>query len=246
MANKKKEKGETRPSVAELKRKKISKEKEEAELKRESKKEQIKQENKLLRNFLIGIVVIALVAVLIIVLYNSINDFNYHGVEFETVKFCDSGPPCLVTYKTTLPVRVRGENVSLSYPSQKTHDYNFYLRSDPRDLEVDFNAEIIFKPIMVLNSEEDFTCGGNGAIAAANLNLLYKILGTQVISDANATCDALGRYTLINIVAGNETKIEHFFPACYTITIKDCEILEGTEKFMIETFVKVNEEIKGK
>jgi len=40
------------------------------------------------------------------------------------------------------------------------------------------------------------------------------------------------------------TKIEQFGTACYDIYIKNCEILEGTERFMFETLVKVNEALK--
>ena len=225
MAKKKRRKGET-----------------EAERNRKS---QAKEQNKILKSIFIIIAFVVVGFFLFVVVSKPMANFDYNGVEFKTVKFCDSGPPCLVTYQTTLPVRVQGKNISLSSPSQKTNDYNFYLRSDPRKLDVDFIGIVTFKENMILNFHDNFVCEGNGAIAASNLIQLYNILGVRLLNDKNATCDALGRYSIVNVFPGNETKIEHFYPACYTITIKDCEILEGTEKFMIETFVEVNKALKN-
>jgi len=45
----------------------------------------------------------------------------------------------------------------------------------------------------------------------------------------------------INLKEGEETKIEQTGTACYDILINNCEILEGTEKFMVETFAEINE-----
>ena len=210
------------------------------------KKSQAKEHNKILKSILIIIAFIVVGFLLFMFISNALNSFEYQGVKFNIVKFCDAGPPCLVTYQTSLPVKVSGDNIRVVRESEKTNDYNFYLRSDPRKLDVNFTGKVAYKELMVLNFEEgSFACEGKGSIAAANLIKLYEILGTRVVTDENATCDALGRYSIVNVVPGNETKIEHFYPACYTITIKDCEILEGTEKFMIETFVEVNKALKN-
>ncbi len=203
---------------------------------RQKKESQRQEHNKILKWIfgVLGIVILA--ALLVILISNYSENFNYNGVKFNVVKFCDSGPPCLVTYHTTLPVTLS---------DGKTADYNFYLRNDPRKLKVDFNGNLTFKPIMVFNTESDFVCNGNGAIAGANLVQLYNVVSTNVISDKNATCDSFGRYMLIDVKPGNQTRIEQVGPACYNIYIKDCEVLEGTEKFMIETFVRVNEALKN-
>ena len=219
---------ETRPGVVKLEEEPVSKEK------------RAREENKILRNILIGIGILTVGIFLLVIISNSLSKFEYRGVGFEITRLCDTGPPCLVLYKTDLPVKVSGKNVTLTWPGNKTNDYNFYLRKDPRKLDVSFNGSIEFKDIMVLNSEDDFVCDGKGAIAAANLNNLYQILKVKVIRDENATCDAFGRYMYVNVKPGNATNIEQVGPSCYNINIKDCEILEGTEKFMIETFIKVN------
>ena len=209
-----------------------------------SREEQIKAQNKILKNILIGIVVIIVGIFLFVVISNSLSRFEYRGVDFEIVRFCDAGPPCLVTYRTSLPVKTVGTNIVIVKPSEKDADYNFYLRNDPRELNVNFTGEIFFSNNMVLNSEEPFICDGKGAIAAANLIQLYEVLGTKVINDENATCDLLGRYLFVQVNPGNKTRVRQFGPGCYNIDIKDCEILEGTERFMIETLVKVNEDLK--
>src|SRR3990172_7130414 len=170
MAKKKRRKGET-----------------EAERNRKS---QAKEQNKILKSIFIIIAFVVVGFFLFVVVSKSMANFDYNGVEFKTVKFCDSGPPCLVTYQTTLPVRVQGKNISLSSPSQKTNDYNFYLRSDPRKLDVDFIGIVTFKENMILNFHDNFVCEGNGAIAASNLIQLYNILGVRLLNDKNATCDA--------------------------------------------------------
>jgi len=209
-------------------------------------KRQVAEQNKILKSILIIIVIITAGFFLFIFVSDAISSFTYKDVEFDIVKFCDAGPPCLVTYHTTLPVKVSGDSVRVVRPEEKTTDYNFYIRNDPRELSVDFVGKIAYKELMVINVEEgSFMCEGKESIAIANLAKLYELMGTRVITDPTATCDALGRYSLVNVVSGNETKIEHFYPACYTITIKDCEILEGTEKFMIDTFVEINKALKN-
>lgn len=200
----------------------------------QSREEQEKTQKKILRNILIVIGIFMAGIFLFLIISNSLSKFEYRGVDFEIVRFCDAGPPCLVTYRTSIPVMVNGTEVP----------FNFYLRNDPRELNVNFTGNLILRDNMVLNSEADFVCDGKGAIAAANLIQLYEVLGTKVIKDENASCDLLGRYIFVQVKPGNETSVRQFGPGCYNIDIKDCEILEGTEKFMIETFVRINEALK--
>ena len=107
-----------------------------------------------------------------------------------------------------------------------------------------FNGSVRFAENMVLNSEEGFFCDGYGAIAGANFNQLFKVLRTNVVTDKNAMCDQEQRYVFIEVKPGDETRIEEYSRSCYNIYIKDCEILKGTEKFMIEALIKVNEDLR--
>jgi len=217
--------------------KKIKKEKREME-KTSKGGEQMKTENKIVRNIVIGIFLFAICIFLVILFLKSSGEFTYQGVKFEVKKFCDSGPPCLVMYKTTLPVKSNGTDFLVTTLSQKTNDYNFYLRNDPRKLNVPFNGTLVIKKDLVFNSEEVNSCPAGAA--GPNFNLLYYHLEIHVFKNESLTCDPLGRYTLITVKPGNETSIEQIGPACYNINIKDCQILEGTEKFMLETFVQIN------
>jgi len=216
---------------------------------KETKKEHINQEegkenkkrereqNKILKIifFIIGAIVLGFLVW--IIASNLISNFNYRGVDFTIVKFCDSGPPCLITYQTSLPVVYQGQNTK----------YNFYLRNDPRQLEKDvvFDGNITLAPMYAINITGDLTCNGYGSIAVANLASLYSVLGIEQDQNLSSGCDPFGRYMTINIKPGNETVVRKFGPVCYDVEIKGCEILQGTERLMTETFVKINEALKN-
>ena len=67
-----------------------------------------------------------------------------------------------------------------------------------------------------------------------------------MVKDENATCDISGRYSYFTLKPGNETKIKQEFPFCYDIVVNNCEVLEATEKIMLEILVKRNNEIISK
>ena len=195
-----------------------------------SEKGQIKKENKQLKNILIGIGIFILVILLVVGATKLMANFKYENTKFKMVKEGN-----LIFYKTSFPMKnARGEHVA---------DYSFFIRNDPRKLEkeVPFLGELKFMENMVINSESEFECNGDGVIAIANLVKLYEVVGTRAIKDENASCDSQSRYIYIEIKEGNETKVEQFSNTCYNIYINDCEILKGTERFMTKTFVKVNE-----
>jgi hypothetical protein len=187
-----------------------------------------KKQNAILRNILIAIGIVLLLILGIFLIGKNATKFNYEGVKFTMVKEGN-----IMFYSTSLPVMFQGN----------LRDYNFYLRNDARKLNVPFNGTLDLKSNAVLNMEKDFKCEGKGIIAIQNLLNLYKFIGINVVSDKNATCDPNAKYTFIQILEGNETKIDQTGQSCYNIYINNCEILEGTEKLMIETLIKVNEGI---
>lgn len=197
-------------------------------------KGQIKEENKILRNIFIligGFLLLILIGYLII---DNVKNIEYRGISFKTVQFCDA-EPCLILYQTTFPVISKG----------KLAEYNIYLRNNPKKLDnIVFDGEINLFENMVINSTGDFNCDGDGIIAVANLVQFYELMGTNVFKNETAACDNENRYVFLQIQEGNETKIEQIGESCYNININNCEILEGTERFLIESFIKVNEEIK--
>jgi hypothetical protein len=211
--------------MIENKKRKIEEEVETINEQNQPTKEQINYQNKLLKNILIvlGILIISFVAGYFVV--NSMKYFEYRNVGFAVVEE-------IAPYRTELPVISQGKIVP----------YYFYLRNDPRELDkVPFDGELVLLKNMVVNTTEELNCEGDGIIAVANLVNLYNVVGVKVIRDKNASCDSEGKYMFVQIRKGSETKIEQFGPACYELQVNDCEILEVTERFMIETFVKVKE-----
>lgn len=192
-----------------------------------SKNVNITRENEILRNVLIGIGIILLIIVLTVFIGKASTHFKYKEVKFDIVKEGE-----LTFYHTSFPVLYNGTNAV----------YNVYLRSDPRELEKKVLAKgpILSIEDTAINMDEDFNCNGDGVIAVANLVNLYNALGKNVMKDENATCDSQGRYMILNIKSGNSTRIENFGPNCYNIYINNCEILEGTERFMAGMLVKIN------
>ncbi len=190
-------------------------------------KEQIKNEKKILKTVMlvVGLVAFAFIAYMTFSYFTA--NFEYKGVKFSMISDEWVG----ILYNTKIPVIYNGTNV----------DYNFYLRKDPRitTKEIDFDGNLTIKSLMVINSTAELNCNGDGIIALANLQTLYKVIGTTVGRAPNATCDSLRRYAYVNVEASNETKIIETTPACYTIKVNNCEILAATERYMIETFVKL-------
>lgn len=193
------------------------------------KKDQLKKE----KNLFVGIVLVMMsILVFFGIFYFVVNSSqyrNYKGVEFQLIKEGN-----LLFYKTYVPVIYNNKPVN----------YSFYLRIDPYTQKfVEFNSSnISLRKIVVINQQGNFSCSGDGVISMANLANLYKVIGAKVLSDPNATCDSQSRYNYINIVKGEKTKVNVYGQnnECFEIQVKDCEILKGTEKLMLETFVELN------
>jgi len=197
-------------------------------VKKKSKKvsKQAKQQNKILRNIFLVFLSITLIIGSYFLSSYYITNFEYNGLEFKIIKEGD-----IIFYHTFLNLERDDAPVK----------YNFYLRNDPRKLEkITFEEDLLLLTNMVLNVTDEFNCNGDGVIAIANLANLYSAVGINIIRDENATCDEQGRYKYLNIQPGEETKIEHDGSGCYQMYISDCEILKGTERFMLDSLVELN------
>ncbi len=191
-------------------------------------KSMLNKEKKIFIGILVTMMGFVLMFAVVYLIINSSKNITVNGVSFYIDKEDMVGT---TLYRTSIPVITNNKTVA---------DYNFYLRKDPRILKnIKFEGNIEVKKNMVINMTEDFICGGNGMIAVANVVKLYSVIGADVIKDPNATCNADGLYMLLRIEPGNETKVVQTGPSCYKIYVKDCEILEGTERFMLETFSTV-------
>jgi hypothetical protein len=170
---------------------------------------------------IIGLFVVLLLSFLFV--GNSLNNFEFKGTGFSIL---DEGE--LRFYKTTIPLLENGVHVA---------DYNLFLHKDPRTLEhiPIKNNEIILTGNIVIDSDDPFHCDGDGIIALANMVKLYETFGANVIKNESLECDRTASYTHIMLHKDDETSIERPKHNCYRININNCEILEATEKFMIES-----------
>lgn len=204
-------------------------------------KKQIKNENKIFKNVVIAMIgfILMFLAVYIIIYFSK--TFEVEGVKFEADRTAIKG---MILYKTSVKgiIDEEGRFIPGVYNYGKEAEYNFYFRTDPRQLkDIPFHETITqIKKENVINITEDFNCNGDGVIAVANMLNLYNTLGGNIIKDANASCDKMGRYGWIQIQRGNETLMERTGPACYNLYVNNCEILEVTEKFMLETLIELN------
>ena len=192
-------------------------------------KKELKVQNKILRNVFIGLGVFVSVIIIVALSINSMKHFEYEGVDFNVIKEGD-----LIFYNAVFPLHsITGKHIA---------DYNVYLRNNPFELkEVTFDGEVVLREDAVVNMTKNFNCEGDGIIAIANLVQVLEKFGTKAIKDPEAGCDIKGAYTFIQIREGDETSIESFGPpeaSCYNFYVKDCEILEVTEKFIVNLLVK--------
>lgn len=192
-------------------------------------KEKIK-ENRIIRNVLIFIGIFFLMLILSFVIMKNSKNPKYGGLTFNIINEGE-----LTFYHTSIPIIYKGE---VAY-------YNIYLRNNPRELKrkVPFYGELDSIKNTVINITDEFDCEGDQVIAIANLVNIYGAIGKEIMKDENASCDELGRYTYLIVQQGEETSIEKFGTSCYKININDCEILEGTERFIAEMLAKYHSEV---
>jgi len=199
--------------------------------KKHASKEQIKKQDRILRNFIIGFGIIVILIFAGYYYIDSLKYFEYEGFSGEVVSEGE-----LIFYQITVPYHVVNDEVI---------PYHVYIRNDPRKLDkIPFEGEMDFGRRwndflyrLVINSDEEFSCEGDETIAIANMANLRSIR-IKAVSDKNATCEEKGRYMYMDIKKGEENKIVEIGPSCYELYVKDCDILKVTERFMVEAFVK--------
>jgi len=200
---------------------------------------QIKKEYKAFKIIIILMLGLILLFLGIVWLVNYFNHFSVGRVAFEVDRTTMAGK---TLYRTSLPVQGESEITGKTI----TGEYNFWLRNDPRELKenVDFYGVIRLKKENVIRIEDDFKCDGYGVIAVANLLKLYEVIGGNVIKDENASCDIAGRFGFIKIMSSDKNYIDKVGPACYTLYVKDCDILKVTERYMLEVLDETTKNVR--
>ncbi|MFH1591771.1 MAG: hypothetical protein ABIB47_00175 [Candidatus Woesearchaeota archaeon] len=192
-------------------------------------KKQKNENNKilLLIFIIIGVIFIAFFSLYFFI--ESKKSFEYQGVKFTKIQ-----EGSLTFYNTQIPIYAEnGEQISV---------YNFYLRTHPKKLaNLDFNGTIELLKFVALNYSSDIDCSGYGIIALTNIINLYNLIEAKVIVDKNATCEPDGKYMFLNIQKTDENKIEKIGPNCYNLKVNGCNVFPTTERFMLDTFIKIKE-----
>jgi hypothetical protein len=195
------------------------------ETKEHSNKKQIASQNKTLTGFLLFMGVVIFGILIVYGIYYSIYHFEHEGVDFDIV---DSNE--VTFYHTDFVINMEDYD----------HTQNVYLREDPRKIDIPFEGTSKIREMIVIHSDDNLACEGYGAIATYNMQQTFGAMGMQMIKDPNATCDDQGRYIHINLVQGEENKIEEYSPACYNLVVKDCDVIKVTERYLFETIKKFN------
>jgi hypothetical protein len=192
-----------------------------------STKKELNNYNRILRNFLIFAGIVFLIIASYYFITSSQRSFEHRNVEFKLIR---EGK--LYFYESVLPI----------YNNNRRVDHHLYTRKDPRKIEKDvsFEGEIKIQNILVFDSDADFICDGEGAISIGNLVNFLSIIGVKTLTDKSAECDNSSRYTYVFLNESTENKVEQTGDSCYTLHIKDCEILDVTEKFLYEILYEMN------
>lgn len=201
------------------------------------KNKEIEKHNKILFGILLTIGIITLVIILSYVTYDSVKTFEIDGMSYNIMKEGD-----INFYHTSFV----SNNINLHRAIQ----YNVYLRTDPRvTKEIPFDGDLYVTNTLVWQSDgsnEEFNCEGDGVISIANFNQILSALGRSYMRDENATCDNSQNYTLLRLTEGDENRILRTGYSCYDLQINNCQILNVTERFLLETFDAIPEGYKIK
>ncbi|MCX8159021.1 MAG: hypothetical protein N3D20_01880 [Candidatus Pacearchaeota archaeon] len=187
---------------------------------------------------IIWILILVIVFVVSFYLFRNIGRIEYEGMYFVKEKL---GEVILYHYKYYIMDEVNG----------KIYSYNLYLRNDPRKNNVNVEADgfkfFIGKPfILGLNS----TGLGNCSLSMVAMDTLIQFImynnhlqkpkvGTVDKNESmekNMTyvrCEKYPLNTVIIIESANESKIIGK-DNCFILKVKDCEITQVTEKFILE------------
>lgn len=190
-----------------------------------------KEQNKILKTTFIVLVVILVGFAAVIGIMNYLNYFEYRGITFEMDKNEIKG---VTLYRTDIPVLY----------NNKTTDYNFYLRYDPRKLDeiISMEDEMVFRKNMVLEvTTDNLFCGGDWNyfqlqmtnIEVFNVNLMVKNKSLKYLPAED--------FMFVTINEGEKTEIKQIGENSYEINVNNCEIAPIADKFLLEAVVKYNE-----
>jgi hypothetical protein len=202
------------------------------------KKGQLDKQDKILRNFIIGFLVIMIIIASFYIYTQSQTKMSYKGIDYEAKRIgAEEG---IIFYETQTLLKTNDGTNQL---------FGFRLRTSPRELKkIPFEnvEEFTLKKINGYTYDgNDFNCDGFATIGMVNLQRLFQKTGMKFLHDENETCDPQGRYNFFKFTLGDKTQIKEIGNSCYEVVIEgnieECEILEATEKLMVEIYSKYSE-----
>lgn len=201
-------------------------------LKAEGKVDKEKAQSKQLLVMLVIIAIILVITATFYILIQKSKKFDYYGFKFEYIMY-DKLP---LYYSKMTMERLDGSLVN----------YNLYLRNDPRENDIPVNAVIRLKSgNTYVTADAGIGKCEDSNLALINLGSFFSGLNikakgaTSDIILANQTghlyitCSDALNHTVISIETADKTGISQE-NNCYILKIKDCNILNVTEKFITE------------
>ena len=187
--------------------------------------------------YIIGVMFFVLIVIIFSALFIDVSrTFGYQGMKFSKEKYGN-----ILIFKHSYYFMNDGEQ----------YLYNLYIRDDPRKNEVPFQgADIFFNPgtiYLSINTTNLEKCE-NSSIAISEVasflknNLLEVKSASPDKAQANKTgypyadCNTNPSNTVILFEESAETKIVQD-KLCYKVEISNCEILEASEKFIVQAIL---------
>ena len=194
-------------------------------------KKLVEQENKQLKWILIGAGFLLFSFLLVMVIVNESKHFDYLGLTFEKQQMGE-----LQFFYTKLPIKTATGQIV---------NYNLYLRTDPREIKLPENLFVKFRAngTFITVSPEFDDCN-DASLALTSLGSFIGGLGINAkgavtdkdISNKTAlpyvTCENSKNKTVILVRKGEKTELLQDSD-CYTISVSNCEIIKGTESFIL-------------
>ena len=187
---------------------------------------------KLILLWMIGLIILFF---LFFSFFQSLNKVEYEGVPFTKTKFGE-----IPVYHSSYFLQgSTAENVI---------KYNLYVRNNPEENDFPITDEISIESrtiYLTINETGLLECE-QAAIAISDLtsflvdnqfNLYVGVPDKELAAERDrlyVSCDTAAHGTVITIQEGNENSISRVENGCYDITVSQCQILEGIEKFKVQ------------
>ena len=178
--------------------------------------------------------------------FKSLNKIDYEGLTFTKEKFGEI-PVYHYSYYYNNPGKVTGSAIQ-----EGLVQYNLFLRKDPRKNEVPVDGEIFLQagkttyvsvdPVGLVGCEYSSVAISN--LVSFLVDNLVPVKGAspnatlaEEVGAVYATCETHPDNTVIIVQGGEDTKVYKENNRCYVIQAADCEALDATEKFVLQSII---------